>query len=91
MPVEREATDTAMDGKRRRKKKRWSDFSARQQTAIVLGAIAELIMTTIAIGDLTRSPARQVRGAKLLWLLTFFVQPVGPILYILVGRRHTTR
>jgi Phospholipase_D-nuclease N-terminal len=89
--MERDATDTATDGKSQRKKKRWSDFSPRQQTAIVLGAIAELIVTTIALGDLARRPARQVRGSKLLWLLTFFVQPVGPILYFLVGRRHTTR
>ena len=80
-----------MDGTSQRKKKRWSDYSPRQQTAIVLGAIAELILTTIALGDLARRPARQVRGSKLLWLVTVFVQPVGPFLYFLVGRRHTTR
>jgi Phospholipase_D-nuclease N-terminal len=89
--MERDATDTATDGKSQRKKKRWSDFSPRQQTAIALGAIAELIVTTIALGDLARRPAREVRGSKLLWLLTFFVQPVGPFLYYVVGRRHTTR
>jgi Phospholipase_D-nuclease N-terminal len=87
--VERDATDTAMDGKSRPKKKRWSDFSPRQRTAIVLGAIAEFIMTTIALRDLARRPSRQVRGSKLLWLLTFLLQPVGPILYFVVGRRDT--
>ena len=87
--MERDTTDTPMDGKWRRKKQRWSDFSPRQQTAIVVGAIAELIMTTIAIEDLARRPANQMRGPKLLWLLTFVVQPVGPILYFLVGRRNT--
>jgi Phospholipase_D-nuclease N-terminal len=89
--MESDAVDTATDGKSRRKKKRWSDFSPRQQTAIVLGAIAELIMTTIALRDLASRPATHVRGSKLLWLLAFFVQPVGPILYLFVGRRDTTR
>jgi hypothetical protein len=86
-----DATGTAIDGKSQRKKKRWSDLSPRQQTAIVLSAIAELIMTTIALGDLARRPARKVRGWKLLWVFAFFVQPIGPVLYFLVGRRDTTR
>ena len=44
-------------------------FSRRQQTAIVLGAIAELIMTTIALRDSAHRPATQVRGLE---------APVGP-------------
>jgi hypothetical protein len=71
--------DTAVDRESRRKK-RWSDCSPQQRIAIVLGAIAELIMTTIALRDLARRAAKQVRGSKLLWVLTFFVQPIGPIL-----------
>jgi hypothetical protein len=70
-----------------RERKRWSDFSRRQQTAIVVGASAELVMTTIALRDLARRPTSQVRGYKPLWALTFVVQPVGPIIYFLVGRR----
>ena len=85
--VERE-TDR---GSKSRQKKRWSDFSPAQQTAIVLGAIAELIMTTIALRDLARRPARQVRGWKLFWVVACFVQPVGPVLYFFVGRRKTAR
>ena len=89
--MEPDARDTATAGNLRRKKVRWSDLSPRAQTAIVLGGIAELVMTTIALADLARRPARQLRGSKLLWLVTFVVQPVGPILYFLVGRRPTTR
>jgi hypothetical protein len=84
-----DAADTEMDGTSQRRKKRWSDFSPQQQTAIVLGAIAELIMTTIALGDLARRPARQVSGGKLLWVLACFVQPIGPVLYLVVGRRQS--
>jgi hypothetical protein len=68
--------------------KRWSDRSRAQRTAIVLGAIFELIMTTLALRDLKRRPAAQVRGPKALWGLVCFVQPVGPISYLLMGRRR---
>ena len=74
-----------------RRKQQWSDLSRRQQIAIVLGAIAELIMTTIALRDLARRPARMVRGSKFLWVPACFVQPIGPVLYLLVGRRRMTR
>jgi hypothetical protein len=70
------------------RKKRWSELSSRQRYCIVLGGIAELIMTTIALRDLTRRSNAQVRGAKALWVLACFVQPIGPILYLLVGRQH---
>jgi len=83
--------DTAMVGDLGHRKVRWSDLSPRQQTAIVLGGIAEVVMTSIALADLARRPARQLRGPKLMWLVTFVVQPVGPILYLLVGRRPAAR
>ena len=71
-----------------RRKKRWSDLTVSQRTAILLGALAELIITTMALRDLVRRPAAQVRGWKPLWVLTFVVQPVGPVMYFLVGRRR---
>jgi hypothetical protein len=70
-----------------REKKKWSELSPRARAAIVVGAIVELILTTLALRDLRRRPATSVRGPKPLWLPVFFVQPVGPILYFLVGRR----
>lgn len=79
-------TETAV-GRESRRRKRWSDFSPQQRTGIVLVALVELIITTLALRDLARRPPKQVRGWKPLWVLTFFVQPIGPILYFLVGRR----
>ncbi len=70
-----------------RRKKKWSELSSRQQSAIILGGIAELILTTLALRDLRRRPKSLVRGPKMLWRLSFFVQPFGPILYFLSGRR----
>ncbi|HTL84278.1 MAG TPA: PLD nuclease N-terminal domain-containing protein [Acidimicrobiia bacterium] len=70
-----------------RRKKQWSELSPGQQRAIVLGGLAELILTTIALRDLRRRPRIQVRGPKALWRLSFVVQPFGPLLYLLIGRR----
>ena len=89
--MEPEATGAAMAGSSQRQKRRWSDLSPRQQRAIVLGAFAELVVTTIAVADLARRPARQLRGSKPVWLVTFVVQPFGPVLYLLVGRRRKKR
>jgi hypothetical protein len=78
----------ATEDRTRRQKKRWADLSPGERAAIVLGAIAELILTTIALRDLARRPREEVRGSKPAWVLACFVQPIGPILYFLVGRRR---
>lgn len=74
--------------RRRSKKKRWSDLSVGMRSAIVLGGLAELAVTTVALRDLVRRASTEVRGPKPLWGAALFVQPVGSPLYLLVGRRH---
>ena len=54
---------------------------------IIAGAAFEVALTAFALADLARRPASQVRGPKLLWAATCFVQPVGPISYLMLGRR----
>lgn len=65
--------------------KRWSDLSERQQTMILVGVSIELSLTVTALVDLARRPGEQVRGRKLWWALGCFVQPVGPIIYLVAG------
>jgi hypothetical protein len=72
------------------RRKRWSDFTPRTRAAIVIGAIAELVFTTIALQDLLRRPPDEVRGRKLLWLPALFIQPIGSPLYLLIGRQRST-
>ena len=69
-------------------KKQWSDLTDGQRAAIVVAAGVELVLTSIALVDLARRPAAQVRGPKALWVLGSVVQPVGPIAYLLFGRRQ---
>ena len=67
-------------------KKRWSDLSSSSRTAIVAGGLAELVVTSSVLRDLLRRPGELVRGRKALWIASFVVQPVGPLLYLGVGR-----
>ncbi len=68
-------------------KKRWSELSPGARGAIVVGGVAELVVTTYALRDLVRRPGALVRGPKVVWLGSFVVQPFGPLLYLGVGRR----
>jgi hypothetical protein len=68
-------------------KKTWADLSGNQRRLIVAGGVAEAVVTTVAVRDLARRPAAQVRGPKALWLVGFVVQPVGPLAYLWAGRR----
>ena len=68
-------------------KKRWKDFTPAQKAAIIVVASIELVIMAIALGDIVRRPQQQVRGPKLLWVVSFFVQPVGAPLYLMLGRR----
>jgi hypothetical protein len=70
-----------------RDKKKWSDLSPTQQRAIIAGGAVEVVLTGIALRDLAKRPAGEVRGRKWQWVLAFTVQPFGPIAYLLRGRR----
>jgi hypothetical protein len=67
--------------------RQWSDLTRTQQRLIIALAAVETALTTTALVDLARRPARQVRGPKPLWVLGCFVQPVGPVAYLTLGRR----
>jgi hypothetical protein len=68
-------------------KKKWADLSPRQQQAVIVGGVLEILLTAAAVNDLIGRPDSQVRGSKALWLLSFVVQPFGPLAYYSVGRR----
>jgi len=69
------------------KTKRWSDLTDTQRRLVVAGGLVELVVTSVAARDLARRPRNDVRGSKVLWAAAFAVQPVGPLAYLLVGRR----
>ncbi|MDP4803923.1 MAG: PLD nuclease N-terminal domain-containing protein [Candidatus Nanopelagicales bacterium] len=68
-------------------RRKWSDLTSSQQQVIIVGALLEAAITTVALIDLARRPRAQVRGPKAAWALGCFIQPVGPIAYLALGRR----
>jgi hypothetical protein len=68
-------------------KRRWSDLTTGQQRAIIVGGAVEVVVTALALRDLARRPSSQVRGPKAGWVLSFAVQPFGPLAYFAFGRR----
>jgi hypothetical protein len=70
-------------------KKQWNDFTTGQRAAILAGTAIEVVLTTVSLVDLARRPRAQVRGPKPLWVLGCVVQPVGPIAYMVIGRRSS--
>ncbi|GAA1435017.1 hypothetical protein GCM10009641_29980 [Mycobacterium cookii] len=59
-----------------------------QKRIVVVTGIAEVALTAWCLRDLKQRPAELVRGPKLLWGPALSVQPVGPIAYLVWGRRR---
>ena len=68
-------------------KKSWSELTPLQRRLIVVGGVVEVALTSVAAVDLVRRPRETVRGPKAVWALALLVQPVGPIAYLVAGRR----
>ena len=69
-------------------KKRWSELTTAQKRAIVLSGTVQIALLAAALLDIYRRPEEEIRGNKLLWTLVSFVNFVGPISYLLFGRRR---
>lgn len=75
-------------------KRRWSDLSERSRRMIVAGAVFEGVLKLLALIDLVRRPAGEIRGSKWAWATAvLLVNSVGavPIAYFRYGRRTAAR
>jgi hypothetical protein len=72
-------------------KGRWSDLSEGKRRLIVIGGIVEGVLKLLALIDIKRRPAVQIRGPKWLWATCIAVVSsagVLPIAYFVFGRRR---
>lgn len=69
-------------------RKRWSDLSDREKTAILVAVSVQLSLAATAWVDLARRPPELVRGSKAAWAAAIAVNFVGPLAYFTVGRRR---
>lgn len=75
--------------KRLRRKQRWEDLSEPARRGISLLAVVQIALFLYALVDLIRRPAEEVRGGrKVLWMPVLFVNFIGPLAYIVVGRKR---
>lgn len=68
-------------------KQKWSDLRPLTQRVIIVGGVIEVVVTAVALRDISRRADSEVRGSKVAWVSSFVVQPFGPLGYFLFGRR----
>lgn len=74
--------------KKHRGKKRWKDLTPRARLGVMVTGALELALLVAAQRDISRRPAEQIRGSKLLWRAVSLVNFVGPGSYFIFGRRR---
>jgi hypothetical protein len=67
--------------------RRWDELTPRQRIAVVVLGVVQLSLAAYAWADLARRPAARVRGSKSLWGWVIAVNWVGPVSYLVWGRR----
>ena len=70
--------------------KKWAESSPQQQRLVIAGVVVESVLKAVALADLARRPAAQVRGPKPMWALLLTLSNslgVAPVIYWLYGRR----
>ena len=69
-------------------KKSWADMTPTQKNIVVVTGILEVALTAWCVRDLKQRPKELVRGPKALWGTAMSVQPIGPIAYVVLGRKR---
>ena len=70
--------------------KKWAELSPQQQRLVIAGVVVKSVLKAVALADLARRPAAQVRGPKPMWALLLTLSNslgVAPVIYWLYGRR----
>ncbi len=72
-------------------RKRWQDLDRRTQRLIMAAGAADSVLKIVALIDLARRPAAEVRGPKPVWasaLVAVNAAGAMPIAYFVWGRRR---
>ena len=71
--------------------KQWSDLSPRNRRLIIAGAAVETSLKAVALVNLKRRPASEIRGSKWMWVPALTIvnsAGLAPLVYFLWGRRR---
>ncbi len=67
--------------------KKWSELSNGERSLMVIGSAVQLGLQVVALVDLYRRDQSEIRGKKSWWVALSFVNFLGPIAYLIGGRR----
>ena len=70
-------------------RKRWADLTPRQRKLTLVAGSVQLVLAALSWADLAVRPASKVNGPKPLWAAIISVNGVGPLAYLLFGRRRS--
>ncbi len=66
----------------------WASLSEGQRRLLIAAATAEATLKIVALIDIQRRPASQIRGPKALWRAAMVVNLLGPLSYFTIGRKR---
>jgi hypothetical protein len=66
----------------------WKELPSKRKARFIVQALVQLTLTILALRDIRRRPASEIKGSKRLWTVLAFVQPIGPAAYFLFGRKR---
>lgn len=69
-------------------RKGWGELSKQQKRGIGLAGIVQFSLLLFVLQDWFRRPEDELRGRKKLWFPVLFVNFIGPISYLAVGRKR---
>ena len=87
--VKREVSDVKATkrGRQFMSRRNWKEMSPVQKVGnIVMGAV-ELVLVTLALWDISHRPDNEINGKKRTWVMASLIQPIGPIIYFIFGRK----
>ena len=71
-----------------RGRKRWADLTPPQKAGVVALGTVQVVLLAVAATDLVHRPPEQIRGPKWAWAPALAVNFVGPVTYLVCGRRR---
>jgi hypothetical protein len=66
----------------------WANLSEGRRRLLIAAATAEATVKIVALIDIQRRPASQIRGPKALWRAAMVVNLLGPLSYFTFGRKR---
>jgi hypothetical protein len=64
--------------------------SAARQARMGVQGLINLVLTILTVRDIRKRSDDEIKGNRKLWMLAAFAPPIGPIAYLVFGRKPGT-